>query len=737
MTSMLIVTLVALSAVQTDATTLQSGRGYAGKQRERSLLQAYSAAYNAAASKGKSTPVTRVVNLLKEMTSTLDKEMEEDEGLYKKLSCWCNDNVWAKKNSAEANTEKIESLTADIERLTAKSTELKTKIAELEAEFAADKTALAEASALRKKELKEFHNMELDNIAAIENLKAAIVVLSKHQDAAFPQLAMSLLQVKDSPFGSEHEDHMSFSFDEFLRKQNFHLSAQGLKKSPESKFLQTEGTATEKVSAVAVGGWSAKDVETLRHAMKTTSSLLQARQGYAYTPSYNAASGEIFGIMKQLMEEMQGDLSQAQKTEAARAATFAELRAAKTSEIESGEKMAEAKEDEKAETDNALAEAKEDLGQTQKGLADDEKFLGNMEKTCTEAGANFDKRKAARLSEIQAVAETIEILTGDEAKDAMDSTFSFVQTSAEKNQRLLRQKAATMLRRSKSPELSLLATAVELDAFTKVKEEIDKMIATLKTQNADEVKKNEWCKDSIQENEMTTMKTKDLKLDLEAKIGSLESTIKSLSEEIEQAKLAISELQVALQRASANRKQENMDFQKTVADQTATAEVLNKALDKLATFYDEASFAQVKKQAPPVPQMEYSKSKGAGGVMSMIEKLIFDTKDITAKSKTSENEAQAAYEALVADTNESNANLNKEVTTKTKARAGAKKDLSLTQSDLGDTVTDLEELGKTNADLHSDCDYVMKNFMIRQKARSEEVEALQQAKQILSGADLR
>jgi len=170
MAHMLIMALVALSAVQSDATAVQSGRGYAGKQREHSLLQAYSAAYNAAASKGKSTPVTRVVNLLKEMSSTLDKEMEEDEGLYKKLSCWCNDNVWAKKNSAEANTEKIESLTGSIEMLTAKSSGLKTKIAELEAEAAADKTALAEASALRKKQLKEFHNMELDNIAAIENL---------------------------------------------------------------------------------------------------------------------------------------------------------------------------------------------------------------------------------------------------------------------------------------------------------------------------------------------------------------------------------------------------------------------------------------------------------------------------------------------------------------------------------------------------------------------------------------
>merc|ERR1719247_327334 len=166
-----------------------------------------------------------------------------------------------------------------------------------------------------------------------------------------------------------------------------------------------------------------------------------------------------------------------------------------------------------------------------------------------------------------------------------------------------------------------------------------------------------------------------------------------------------------------------MDFQKTVADQMVTAEILAKALDKLATFYDEAAFAQTHakkvmlgKQTPPVAQKEYKKSSGATGVMSMIEKLIYDTKEITAESKKSESEAQAAYEALVADTNASIADLTKEITSKTKAKAQAKKDLSATSSDKADAEKELENLGKYNADLHGECDYVMKNFGIRQKA---------------------
>merc|ERR1719331_2373079 len=694
--SVLIVLLsfVAQAQAVDNSRAARTVRGVVGAEREQALLQTYDRQLSGSLADSKVggvTPVTRVVNLLKEMAKTLNKEQEEDEALYDKLACWCNNNEYEKKGSADAATSKISELEATIEMLTARSGELKTKIKELETEVAADKAALATATKLREKQLKEFHAMELDNIAALENLKAAIAVLSRHHGAAFPQMLLT-------------------------------------EESGAPGFLQ---------------GWSAEEIQSVKLALKSAKSFMQSRQ--SYMPSYSAQSGEIFGVLKQLQEEMKGALSEAQKAEAARAATFAELRSAKTAEIKSGEKMAETKEDELAKTDMDLAEAKEDLGQTQAALAEDQKFLANLEKTCAEADANFAKRKNSRLAEIEAVSQTIEILSADDAKDAMDTTFSLVQTDSEKNLDKRRRDAAKVLRlgaaKSKSPELSMLASSVELDAFTKVKAMIDKMISTLKMQQADEVKKNDWCNAELQENEMTTAKTNDLKSDLEAKIGELESTIKTLADEIEKAKLDIANLQVSLQRASENRKQENMDFQKTVADQMVTAEILAKALDKLATFYDEAAFAQTKKvmlgkQTPPVAQKEYKKSSGATGVMSMIEKLIYDTKEITAESKKSESEAQAAYESLVADTNDSIADLTKEITSKTKAKAQAKKDLSAASSDKADAETELENLGKYNADLHGECDYVMKNFDIRQKARAEEVEALQQAKQILNGANL-
>ena len=72
------------------------------------------------------TPVTRVVNLLKEMQKTLNAEQDEDEALYNKLQCWCNNNKYEKNGASDAATAKIADLEANIEMLTARSKELNT-----------------------------------------------------------------------------------------------------------------------------------------------------------------------------------------------------------------------------------------------------------------------------------------------------------------------------------------------------------------------------------------------------------------------------------------------------------------------------------------------------------------------------------------------------------------------------------------------------------------------------------
>lgn len=720
-----IVAPLALLGVAVQGRPHDISRGVVGRHRQDALLQSW----NRELDSGKGNPIQRVVGLLKEMQTTLKKEMDEDEELYEKLECWCNTGKYEKENAITAGTSKIDELTSANEEGYARSNELKEQIHELETTVASDKAALKTASAKREQDIEAFHGMELDSIQAIENLKSALVVLSKHQDA-FPQLAMSLLQ--ESPLEDVHNER---TLEAFMQGSGLEGTNTDSVDKTTQKFLQQDESPVDKPS----GGWTKADVAIVHKAMKTMA-FVQHKTGYE--PAYQSQSGEIVGIMKTMKEQMESDLKESQGKEIASSATFDEMRTAKTAAIEAGEKMSEQKEDELARTDNLVAEAKEDLAQTEETLAEDKTFLANLEKMCSDGDAAFEKRKGSRLDEIKAVGETIEILTADEARDAMSGTYSLVQTSShDKN----RKAAAALLRRAglkaHNPVMSMLATSVELDAFKKVQEAIDDMVGILKQQQEDEVKKNDYCKQEIQETEMTIAKTNDHKADLEAKIGELGATIVTLTDEIEAAKAAIVQAQMDLQRASEDRLRENLDFQRTVADQTMTIEVLHKAMNRLAEFYD-AQFLQKsksahaqRKQTPPA-QMEYKPNAGAGGVMSMIEKLIYDAKDLVANSKKSEGEAQLAYETLIADTNQSVDDLTTEVMTKTKASAMANKDKLSREGDLTDTMHELEGLSQYEADVHAECDYVLQNFDVRQQARAQEIEALQQAKQILSGANL-
>merc|ERR1719198_2324529 len=135
----------------------------------------------------KNRPVTKVINLLKDMVAQLEKEGEEDEEVYEAMGCWCETNDKAKTKSIADAESRISSLTAAIEELTANSARLNTEIANLEKEVAKNQGALDTATALRTKELAEFNAEEKDSLQTIASLKSAVIALSKHHESALLQ----------------------------------------------------------------------------------------------------------------------------------------------------------------------------------------------------------------------------------------------------------------------------------------------------------------------------------------------------------------------------------------------------------------------------------------------------------------------------------------------------------------------------------------------------------------------
>merc|ERR1719158_1363960 len=120
--------------------------------------------------------------------------------------------------------------------------------------------------------------------------------------------------------------------------------------------------------------------------------------------------------------------------------------------------------------------------------------------------------------------------------------------------------------------------------------------------------------------------------------------------------------------------------------------------------------------------------------MSEIEQIISDAKAMKAEALKMEGDAQDAYEAFVKETNASIASKLKSIANKSELKAKAELDLVKAKEDREATIVELEQLSEYNAELHKSCDFVLRNFDIRQAARDEEVEALRQALAILSGS---
>merc|ERR1719355_358628 len=562
------------------------------------------------AAEAKNRPVAKVITLLKDMLKQLEKEAEEDEEIYDKMACWCETNDKEKTKSIEEAEAHITDLTAMIEEMTAASARLNTEIKNLEGEVAKNQEALDKATALRQKQLAEFNAEEKDALEALSALKAAIVVLSKHHGGA-AALQTEELESISSMLRHQIQKHADILGEVITPKQKRVIAS----------FVQAPADYF--------------------HA----STFLQTSKQVPSAGSYAPASGEIFGILKQMKETFEANLSQSQKEEMENQKAYEDLKAAKEEEIAAGQEQIETKTQELATTDEKLANSKQDLEDTRATLSADEKFLMDLKEEC----------QKTRQEEMAAVSKALAILSSDDAHDLFTKTFnpSFVQKTASANS-LRRVQAAKLLvaaaQKFQNPRMAQLATAVRLDAFVKVKKAIDDMVAQLMKEKEDEIKHKDWCVDEMNTNERTTeMKTRD-RDDLTAKIEDLTATIDALTQAIEQLKAEIAEMQVQLKRAGEDREKENKEFQTTVADQRATQKLLTQALNVLKSFYDKkakaASLAQQEPAGPPPPPgfNEYRKSSGAGGVMGMIQQIINDAKAMEAEAIKSEEDAQKAYE---------------------------------------------------------------------------------------------
>merc|ERR1719335_14676 len=620
----------------------------------------------------KKNAVAKVIGLLNEMKDQIEKEAAEDADMFEKLGCWCTTNKEEKTAAVAAAQARIDDLVAAIPEAAAKASSLEVEIKQLNKEIGANTKALEEATGIRAKEQDEYRTNEKDMIANLASLKSAIGVMSKV--AAGAVLSQESLAQVQAVLDKHH-------------------------RGPAMSFLQSPGAAMLQQNAKSKN---------------------------------KAPSSQIFGILKGMKESFEQNLASSKQEEELAVEQFGELKVAKTQEVTAAKDLIETKTVELAKAKEINAHGKEDLADTRAQLSADNEFLSNLNLKCDNADKEYADRVKVRNEELTAVDETIAILNDDDAKDQFNKAGfgTFLQVSSQSSKRDL---AAKMLSKAgkdlHKPALITLSMSMKLHGFEEVIAKMDKMKAALKAEQAEEVKQKDYCIAEFNENEVNVAEKSTLKTDLETSIADLTTEIEELTEAINVLKAQVAETSKEMMKASQLREAANREFQVTISDQRATQAILKKALDRLKSFY---GFAQVG-QTPPT-QGTYSKNAGSSGVMTMIETLVEESAQLEADAMKAEADAQAAYESFMKDSTASNAAATKDITNKSGRSAKADAERTQASNDLKATITDLLTLGEYNQELHKKCDFLVKNFDLRQSSRVQEMEALAQAKAIFQGA---
>merc|ERR1719476_1192935 len=395
---------------------------------------------------------------------------------------------------------------------------------------------------------------------------------------------------------------------------------------------------------------------------------------------------------------------------------------------------------------------------TQDGKAEDEKTLSDTLAACHVRSEEYEKNQVLRAEEVKAIEQAMEILSSDEVSGAADKHLpALLHVSA----------ALVQLRENESPDdaqrrerlveflqgraskfgskyLSLVATHASADPFVKVKKMIKDLIVKLMEQANSEADHKAYCDTELATNKQTRdIKTAEVD-ELSASIEKNSAKSAQLGEEIAALTEVVAELRRSQAEATKLRTAEKAANAKTVEEAKAAQVAVERATQILKDFYSSAAEGSLLQggsglqeemaQASAAPYR--GKQSEHGGIVGFMEVILSDFARLESDTTSAEDQAAAAYEKFMDETNEDVAVKETEISHKEDNKeqtdatiASLKKELKLTQEELDAALAYYEKL-------KPDCVDHGLSYADRVQMREEEIQSLQEALNILNQQDL-
>lgn len=615
------------------------------------------------------SPIQKVVDLLSKMLKEVEERSSEEEKQYTTWNCWA---AKSKKDAEDSNrdaTQQIEELGKQREELTARRAALEHKIKTLVEDTTNCDKDLDANEVKRQKEAEAFGKMSTDLAQSIGQLKGAISALSKGNTLA--QMSASdrkMLQVTVAKAG-----------------ERYSLDFAGRQLENARSFLQAETTAGDK--------------------------------------------GEIVGVLKQLLDDMEKDLASATDTENLAAAKHAKVSAelAEVCNTQHAEKS-QAKKD-LAEAKFNLSSIKTQIEELEKTVAEAVKLINELEAEMKAQKEEMQKRKTLADAEKTAIKETKEILTDSTSRGG---AALFLQTGmkAESN---AKKAALEVLKKSGNPKLQLLAVAAVSGAFDTIIKEVKLLRDELKKEQKEEALKRDFCNEQAETIARKIDQLTNDRVTFTQQAESLEEDINSLQNKMEETVKEIETKNKELTDAGILLAQQSEEKFKAVGEIREAKFLLEKAHARLEQFY--GSKESLLQQAPP--KMEIgggTTNSNSGGALNLI-KTIHNDLDAQEKEHGAElQELHTSYANLANDVAAALKQLRARQNTLLEDHNKAERTLQETNAEIKKNFSDLEAMNEEKKAMKKDCDFLLANFVSSQESRNSEIDALQQVEFALKGA---
>merc|ERR1719160_1861154 len=361
---------------------------------------------------------------------------------------------------------------------------------------------------------------------------------------------------------------------------------------------------------------------------------------------YKARSGKIQKILADMLQTFKDNLADATAKEKEAKAAYDKLMGSKKEELGTAEDALTDGKKEGAARGMAKDEAQQEVDDLKAQIEADEGYIKDTEESHAIKLEEWKERKKLRKLEIASINKAIAILNSDDARDTMKKSFEsqgylLLQKSALSS---LRKQASAAIRRvgvvANDPRLQALAMTVLLQQkghFDKVIEAIDKMVETLRAEEAEDLKNKEECEKERMEKTKEARKMSLQIDDATEEIARHRGLIEELKAQIEEKEAEIKKLKEDLAAATKQREDEKLAYEASSADDHAAAELIKQAMDVLKGFYEDNGLVLAQRgaqppevkagEAPPPPTWDapYGGAKGEStGIQAILGMILED-----------------------------------------------------------------------------------------------------------------